>query len=66
MRLDHLLSKEHTPATVSECLAALGGVSLVESSMVRVLMFQLVWGVGGLVTHGPALVGDGVKHTVGS
>jgi hypothetical protein len=23
-------------------------------------------GVGGLVTHGPALVGDGVKHTVGS
>jgi hypothetical protein len=28
---------------------------------------HLVLALGGvLVTHGPALVGDGVKHTVGS
>ena len=49
----------------SECLGTHGGVSLVESSMVR-SWCPAVLGVGGLVTHGPALVGDGVKHTVGS
>jgi len=37
--------------------------SLVESSTIGL---SGAFVPGGLVTHGPALVGDGVKHTVGS
>ena len=41
MRLDHLLSKEHTPPTINECLVAHGGVSLVESSTYAVQLLDL-------------------------
>ena len=62
MRLDHLLSKEHTPRPVANVHWRM--VVFTSGIVDDHVLSSLLGGV--VVTHCLALVGDGVKHTVGS